>query len=357
MNTLTRENRDGDRAQAEQFIAPPASVIEAGDGYTLDGHKMFVIDGHTADVILVAAKTDKGVSLFQVTGDASGLTRTPLSTMDQTRKQARLDFSAVRARRIGHPGEGWPALSKTLDQAAVALTNEMVGSGERALEMAAKAASMQDAAHDFKSEGFFEYHLYTLDGRTTLKDNQTKQLTLMSAGDVPVVKELIYYGAQDYYRTSYGMPMSNQKVGVYLDIKNATEHRLGVPLPKGKVRVYKADASGSQQFVGEDWIDHTPKDERVKIKMGEAFDLVGERTQKDFRKIGVNLYEVEWEISLRNHKTTAQTVTVIEPVPGDWQVLAATHAWEKPEAHTLKFQIPVAKEGASKLAYRVRVKF
>src|SRR5205809_5107739 len=91
--------------------------------------------------------------------------------------------------------------------------------------------------------------------------------------------------------------------------------------------------------------------------MGEAFDLVGERTQKDFRKIGVNLYEVEWEISLRNHKTTAQTVTVIEPVPGDWQVLAATHAWEKPEAHTLKFQIPVAKEGASKLAYRVRVKF
>ena len=227
----------------------------------------------------------------------------------------------------------------------------------RALEMAAKAASMQDAAHDFKSEGFFEYHLYTLDGRTTLKDNQTKQLTLMSAGDVPVVKELIYYGAQDYYRTSYGMPMSNQKVGVYLDIKNATEHRLGVPLPKGKVRVYKADASGSQQFVGEDWIDHTPKDERVKIKMGEAFDLVGERTQKDFRKIGVNLYEVEWEISLRNHKTTAQTVTVIEPVPGDWQVLAATHAWEKPEAHTLKFQIPVVKEGASKLAYRVRVKF
>src|SRR5205814_10542436 len=181
-----------------------------------------------------------------------------------------------------------------------------------ALEIAAKAASIQDATHDFRSEGFFEYHLYTLDGRTTVKDKQTKQLTLMSAADVPVLKELIYYGAQDYYRTSYGVPMSNQKVGVYLDIKNATEHRLGVPLPKGKVRVYKADASGSQQFVGEDWIDHTPKDERVKIKMGEAFDLVGERTQKDFRKIGVNLYEVEWEISLRNHKTTAQTVTVLE---------------------------------------------
>src|SRR5215831_6803863 len=172
---------------------------------------------------------------------------------------------------------------------------------QRMLELAAKAASPAAANHDFASEGFFEYHLYTLDGRTTLKDNQTKQLTLMSASDVPVLKQLIYYGAQDYYRTSYGMPMSNQKVGVYLDIKNTKANRLGVPLPKGKVRVYKADASGSQQFVGEDWIDHTPKDERVKIKLGNAFDLVGERTQKDFRKIASNLYEVEWEIALRNH--------------------------------------------------------
>ena len=228
---------------------------------------------------------------------------------------------------------------------------------QRAMEIATKAASMAEAARNFKSEGFFEYHLYTLDGRTTIKDNQTKQLTLMAAGDVPVVKQLIYYGAQDYYRTSYGVPMSNQKIGVYFDIKNSKDNRLGVPLPKGKVRVYKADASGSQQFVGEDWIDHTPKDERVKIKMGDAFDLVGERTQKEWRKIASNLYEVEWEISLRNHKKEDQTVTVIEPVPGDWQVLTSTHAWEKPEAHTLKFQVPVPKEGASKLTYRVRLRF
>ena len=228
---------------------------------------------------------------------------------------------------------------------------------QRAMEIATKAASMAEAARDFKSEGFFEYHLYTLDGRTTIKDNQTKQLTLMAAGDVPVVKQLIYYGAQDYYRTSYGVPMSNQKIGVYFDIKNSKDNRLGVPLPKGKVRVYKADASGSLQFVGEDWIDHTPKDERVKIKMGDAFDLVGERTQKEWRKIASNLYEVEWEISLRNHKKEDQTVTVIEPVPGDWQVLTSTHAWEKPEAHTLKFQVPVPKEGASKLTYRVRLRF
>jgi len=216
---------------------------------------------------------------------------------------------------------------------------------------------VQEASRDFKSECFFEYHLYTLDSRTTIKDNQTKQLTLMAASEVPVAKQLIYYGAQDYYRTSYGMPMFNQKVGVYLDLKNSEENRLGVPLPKGKIRVYKADGSGSQQFIGEDWIDHTPKDEKVRIKMGDAFDVVGERTQKEWRKIGGNVYEVEWEISLRNHKKEDQTVTVIEPVPGDWQVLTSTHTWEKPEAHTLKFSIPVAKQGASKLVYRVRLRF
>ncbi|HEU4369097.1 MAG TPA: DUF4139 domain-containing protein [Methylomirabilota bacterium] len=224
------------------------------------------------------------------------------------------------------------------------------------MELAAKAASPQDARRDFASEGFFEYHLYTLDGRTTIKDRQTKQLALLSAADVPVVKHLMYYGAQEYYRTTYGMPVSNQKVAVLLELKNSKENRLGVPLPKGKVRVYKADGSGSQQFIGEDWIDHTPKDERVKIKLGDAFDVVGERTQKEWRKLGPGLWEVEWEISLRNHKTRAQTVTVIEPVPGDWQVLHSTHGWEKPEAHTLRFSLAVPQEGATKLVYRVRIK-
>jgi hypothetical protein len=227
----------------------------------------------------------------------------------------------------------------------------------RALEMAAKAASPAAANRDFASEGFFEYHLYTLDGRTTIKNNQTKQLSLLAASEVPTTKELIYYGAQDYYRNSYGVPISNQKVAVYLEVKNSKENHLGLPLPKGKVRVYKADRSGSQQFIGEDWIDHTPKDEKVKIKMGNAFDLVGERTQKEFRKLGAGLYEVEWEISLRNHKDAPQTVTVIEPVPGDWQVMSSSHTYEKIEAHTLKYQIAVPKDGATKVAYRVRIRF
>src|SRR5206468_4736461 len=225
----------------------------------------------------------------------------------------------------------------------------------RMMELAAKAAAAE--SRDFQSEGFFEYHLYTLDGRTTIKDNQTKQLSLLSATEVPVAKHLIYYGAQDYYRNAYGMPISNQKIAVYLELKNSKENRLGVPLPKGKIRVYKADRSGSQQFIGEDWIDHTPKDERVRIKMGNAFDLVGSRTQKDWRKLASNLYEVEWEIALRNHKSEPQTVTVVEPVPGDWEVLASSHPYDKVEAHTLRYTIAVPKDGATKLTYRVRIHF
>jgi len=227
----------------------------------------------------------------------------------------------------------------------------------RLMEMAAKAVSADQANRDFKSEGFFEYHLYTLDGRTTIKDNQTKQLALMSASEVPVDKRYIYYGAADYYRTQYGVPVSNQKVGVYLELKNSKENRLGLPIPKGRVRVYKADTSGSQQLIGEDRIDHTPKDEKIKIKMGDAFDVVGERTQKDWKRIASNLYEVEWEISLRNHKKEAVMVEVVEPMPGDWEVLRASHPHEKIQAFRAQWKIPVPQDGETKLTYRIRVRF
>ncbi|MFA5028702.1 MAG: DUF4139 domain-containing protein, partial [Candidatus Methylomirabilota bacterium] len=152
------------------------------------------------------------------------------------------------------------------------------------LEMAAKA-SRADAGRQFQEESFFEYHLYSLEGRTTLKQNQTKQISLLGAEGVPITKEFRYYGASQYYRSQLGTPLSNQKVGVFLEIRNRQQDKLGLPLPKGTIRVYKASADQSLQLVGEDAIDHTPKDETVKIKMGEAFDVVGERTQRDWKKI------------------------------------------------------------------------
>ncbi len=222
----------------------------------------------------------------------------------------------------------------------------------RVAEGAAKAAPPQ-----FKEDSFFEYHIYTLERPATVKDNQTKQISLVTAGDIPVKKELLYHGANYYYFSQYGEAMSNQKIGVFVEIRNKKENNLGIPLPRGTVRVYKADKEGSLQFVGEDSIDHTPKDEKVRIKLGDAFDVVGGRKQTDWKKIAYDTYEASFEISLRNHKKEDVVVKVVEPVPGDWKMLSSSHAYVKTEAFTAEFNISVPKDQEVKLTYRVRMRY
>jgi hypothetical protein len=222
----------------------------------------------------------------------------------------------------------------------------------RVAEAAAKAAAPQ-----FKEDSFFEYHIYTLERPATVKDNQTKQIGLVTANDIPVKKELLYYGANYYYYNRYGDAMSNQKIGVFVEIQNTKEHNLGIPLPKGTVRVYKADKEGSLQFVGEDSIDHTPKDEKVRIKLGDAFDVVGSRKQTDWKKIAYDTYEAAFEISLRNHKKEDVMVKVVEPIPGDWTMISSSHEYKKSEAFTAEFNIPVPKDKEVKLTYRVRMRY
>ena len=131
---------DNGRWDAEGITA---TATKSGDGYTIDGHKMFVLDGHTANLIIVAAKTGDNISLFTVAGDADGLTRTPLATMDQTRKQARLEFSGTPAKLLGTEGEGWPVLSRVLDLAAVALAAEQVGGAQKCLDMSVDYAKVR----------------------------------------------------------------------------------------------------------------------------------------------------------------------------------------------------------------------
>ena len=213
------------------------------------------------------------------------------------------------------------------------------------------------AAPQFKEEEFFEYHIYTLQRPATVKDNQTKQISLVNADNVTVKKELVYYGAQYYYRSTYGEKISNQKIGVFVEIANKKEYNLGIPLPKGTVRVYKHDSEGSLQFVGEDSIDHTPKDEKIKVKLGDAFDVVGSRKQTDWKKIAYDTYETTFEISLRNHKKEDVVVKVIEPIPGEWTILSSSHGHKKTEAFTAEFEIPVPKDKEVKLTYRVRMRY
>jgi hypothetical protein len=221
------------------------------------------------------------------------------------------------------------------------------------LELASKVA----APAPFAEQAFFEYHLYSLQRSTTIKNQQTKQVSLLSADRVPVIKRYVFTGSQQFFHSRYTALIPKQKVGVYVELANKKDFNLGMPLPKGTLRVYKADSDGSLQFIGEDRIDHTPKDEMIKIKMGDAFDVVAERKQTDWRKIADNLYEAAFEVSLRNHKDEPVTVSVVEPMLRDWEILTSSHSHRKVEAHTAQFDIPVAKDGETKLTYRARYKF
>jgi hypothetical protein len=230
---------------------------------------------------------------------------------------------------------------------------EYEGKLMRVAEMAAKSAP----APQFKEDSFFEYHIYTLQRSATVKDNQTKQISLVTADEIPVKKEFLYQGANYYYYSRYNDAMSNQKIAVYVEIQNKKENNLGIPLPKGTVRVYKADKEGSLQFVGEDSIDHTPKDEKIRIKLGDAFDVVGSRKQTDWKKIAYDTYEAAFEISLRNHKKEDVVVKVVEPIPGDWKMMKSSHEYTKSEAFTAEFNVPVPKDQEVKLTYRVRMRY
>jgi hypothetical protein len=229
--------------------------------------------------------------------------------------------------------------------------------GEMKMDYARPMAAAKEASPQFKEESFFEYHLYTLDRRTTIKDNQTKQMTLLDASQVPIKKLLIFSGAPQYYYYQMDQGSQKQKIGVFLELENSKKNNLGIPLPKGTIRAYKEDKDGSLQFVGEDRIDHTPKDEKFKIKIGEAFDIVGERVQTEYKRLGRNFFEVAFEVSLRNHKKEDIKVLVEEPIPGDWEMLSKTHPYEKLSAHLIRFEVPVKKDKEEKVKYRIRFRY
>ena len=234
----------------------------------------------------------------------------------------------------------------------------------RMLELQKMSAAVADDG-GFEQKDFFEFHLYTLGRRATLPNNSTKQIELFDqAKQIPAKKVLLYYGlAQPYL---WGSPNTNRELGlamntkvdVYLEFRNDKKLGLGVPLPAGRIRVSKLDdADGSLEFIGEDLIDHTPKDEQVRVKMGSAFDVVGERRQVDFAVDAKSQWmEEEFEIKLRNHKDQSVDVLVKENLYrwSNWRLLSQSHSFDKEDARTIVFPVTVAKDGATTVRYRVR---
>ena len=218
----------------------------------------------------------------------------------------------------------------------------------------------------FQEKSFFEYHMYTMERPTTISNNETKQLSLLSATGASVTKEMIYDGRGDWWRgwwypgrTDYspgsGFGTSdNHKVNVVLEFKNSKENHMGMPLPKGRIRVYKLDDDGNQQFVGEDEIDHTPKDEKIRLSVGDAFDVVGDYKRADVKYPSKGVTEETFEVKIRNHKETPVEVKVIDHVWADWNVVKTSHEFNKKDSNTIEFPVTVAKDGEETITYTIR---
>jgi hypothetical protein len=220
--------------------------------------------------------------------------------------------------------------------------------------MAARALAEPNMAE----ESFSDYHLYTMNRKTTINNSQTKQVSLLTGTDVPVIKRYVVEGQGYYYRNVMhpGSP-AKDLVQVYYQFRNEEKAGLGLPMPAGVLRVYQQDSKGGVQFVGEDRIMHTPKDETLNIKIGNAFDVVCERKQTDFEKIAPNVYELEYEITLRNHKASAIQVEVNEPLGGTWRMISSSHEWANTAAWAAQFKVPVNPDQTAVLKYRVRLTY
>jgi hypothetical protein len=208
-----------------------------------------------------------------------------------------------------------------------------------------------------RQEPLFEYHLYALGRPADVLDKEQKQVSLLEARGVSLRQKLQLRGSHEGHRMPWREPETTQKVSAFVVLDNSEASGLGMPLPAGTMRVYKADSSGSQQFVGEDAIDHTPRDEKLEIRLGEAFDIVGDRRQTSFRVLGRCSSESAWRIEIRNHKSEATPIEVLEPVSGDTEVLESSHPVARRDAQSFAFDVDVPAGGALLVTYRVKVRW
>jgi hypothetical protein len=215
--------------------------------------------------------------------------------------------------------------------------------------------TMEVAADDaqFQEKEFFEYHIYNLQRPTTLANNETKQVSLFEAGNINVVKKYQYRSGNPYYPMYRGGNADNSKVSVVVEFENKESNSLGKPMPKGKVRLYKSDGS-SIEFIGEDMVDHTPRDEKISLRIGDAFDVVASEIQTDNRRVSEKVQEDAYKITLKNRKTEDVVVEVERYVGYNWEIMKSSVDYEKKNAQTVVFKVPVPKGKEVDLTFTVR---
>lgn len=294
------------------------------------------------------ATNQPGDQLVQVTYQTAGLSWAADYTGVLNADDTRMDFA------------GWVTLNNRSGATYKDARLKLIAGDVRKIQppqpmmdrgMKALAAETGKGTPQFAEQSFFEYHLYTLQRATTVADNQVKQVELLTAASVPVVKRYVFEPEGRYWHKRYG-ESNEYKVNIYVELVNNEASHLGMPLPKGKVRLYKQAQGGDKEFIGEDMIDHTPRDEKVKLYVGDAFDVVGEKTITDTKQ-GSRWYQESVKIELRNHKDAAVTIRVREHNRrgGTWSVYNASTPFKDIDAMTKEFEINVAPHGTSQLTF------
>ena len=206
------------------------------------------------------------------------------------------------------------------------------------------AGVLAEAPPQFEEKSFFEYHIYDLQRRTTVADNETKQISLFESEGVSINKKYVY-------RSGNG-----NKVGVFVEFKNSSENKLGMPMPKGKVRVYKSDGD-SPQFIGEDMLNHTPKNEKISLKIGDAFDVLAEEKLVTNNRITNKVSEQEFEVTIKNRKDEKVTVNVEKYLGNNWEIKSSNFEYKKADASKVEWNVPVSSDSEVVLKFKVRYEY
>jgi hypothetical protein len=361
---------DADRILDRYLSHPVTVVLKEGD--TREGVLLsfsgsgLVLDAGSDGAVIVNRAEVRDIRLGEIPGglvvkptlvwtlasDRQGKERCELSYLTDNVTWHAEYVAVVNQKDDGLDMDGWVSLDNqsgaTYENAKLKLVAgdvhrvqppQVLYKGGREMDMAMPMA----AAPQFEERGFFEYHIYTLSRPATVADRETKQLSLFPSARASAKKVFTYDGARD-----------PKKVEVRIEFDNAKDNGLGMALPAGKVRVYKEDQDGALEFAGEDQIDHTPRDEKVRLYLGNAFDVVGERKRTEYTKVSQTVQEEAFEIEIRNHKSERIEVVVVEHLAGDWRILDKSQEFTKKDSQTVEFPVVVDADGTATVTYRVR---
>ncbi|HOS92195.1 MAG TPA: hypothetical protein PLQ54_02690, partial [Armatimonadota bacterium] len=346
---ITRYDQDGQPVETQEGVLLGAEggrpgVVRIGDEIVLDPQGTVILPKLPEGLIV------RPTLVWDLATQKAGKHQVELSYMTGGLTWAADYVAVVNQDDTKADLNGWVTLTNMSGARYPDATLKLIAGDVRRVQpeepemMYAGAAVMREAVADkgFQEKAFFEYHMYTLQRPATIAENETKQVTLLGAPGVAIKKVYVFDPATAPVVYSPGGDTNKRKVQVKIEVANNEASGLGMPLPKGKVRVYKADTDGSLQFVGEDLIDHTPKDETVRLHIGDAFDLIGERKVMDHRQLGDRAQQEKIEFSLRNHKEKdAVEITAVEHLWGDWTIEGETTPFVKKDARTAEFTVTV----------------